>query len=364
MKLYLKVLIGLAVAVVTVFTQNNNCILTGNSMGNLSSIQQQCTEIIIENFTLPANETLSFRKLRNGTTISFRGLISFEYVESPENLIVVSGTNITVIGEPGHLFNCRGERWWDGFGVNSGKLKPLFFRANSLSYSNIRGLRVKNTPARVFAIQSCQHVVFSDIIVDNSDGDVKGGHNTDGFDLNENNNITIEYSQIFNQDDCMAINSGSNCYFYHNHCSGGHGISIGSIGNRRSNVVQNIHVKNCTVVNSENGVRIKTIVNATGQVLDITYEDITLANITNYGVLVRGDYLNTGPTGHPSNGVVIRNLTLTNVHGWVQENAVNVFVLLGDGVASNWKWTNVNVTGGHHANVSCSGVPPNSGVVC
>ncbi|XP_025829558.1 endopolygalacturonase 1-like [Agrilus planipennis] len=357
MKLYLKVLFGLAIVVATVSTQNNNCKLTGNSLDNLNSIQRQCTEIVIENFTVPANGTLLLTRLQNGTRIIFRGIIRFEYEEWNGDFIVVSGSNITVIGEPGHLFDCHGERWWDSFGGNGGKLKPKFFKATNLNYSTVTGLNVRNTPKHVFSVTYCNHVVFSNIIIDNLDGDTRGGHNTDGFDLNNSNDITIQNSSVVNQDDCLGIGSGTNCNFFHNYCSGGHGISI-------STVVENVHVKNCTVVNSENGIRIKTAVNATGHVLDIKYEDITMRNITNFGILVRGDYLNSGPTGHPTAGVIIRNFTLNNIHGWVREYAVNVFVLLADGVASDWKWTNVSVTGSILNNFTCTGVPPNSGVEC
>ncbi|XP_018329555.1 polygalacturonase-like [Agrilus planipennis] len=363
MKLYLKVLIGLAVAVVTVFTQNNNCILTGNSLGNLTSIQQQCTEIVIENFTVPANQSLSLRNLRNGTTVSFRGLISFGYAESLGNLIVVSGTNITVIGEPGHLFNCRGERWWDGFADNNGKLKPLFFLAINLRYSSVSGLRIKNTPQRVIAIQSSQQVVFSNITIDNFEGDRNGAHTTIGFDLNESSDITIQGSQIVNQDDCIAINSGTNSYFYDNHCRGGRGISIGPLGNRSSNVVRNVHVRGCTVVNSADGIRIRTFANTTGQVLDITYENIQFQNIFDYGIVVRGDLRGNRPTGNATEGFTIRNFTISNVQGWVRPSAISVFVLLAEGVASNWRWSRVNLTGTRNIN-SCTGVPPNSGVQC
>lgn len=34
------------------------------------------------------------------------------------------------------------------------------------------------------------------------------------------------HSQVHNQDDCLAINKGSNIVFKGNSCTGGHGISI------------------------------------------------------------------------------------------------------------------------------------------
>ena len=54
-------------------------------------------------------------------------------------------------------------------------------------------------------------------------------------------------STIENQDDCLAINKGSNIVFQSNTCSGSHGISIGSI---TSNVVvSNIYVANNNILN-------------------------------------------------------------------------------------------------------------------
>lgn len=50
-------------------------------------------------------------------------------------------------------------------------------------------------------------------------------HNTDGFDCSTQN-LVIQDSVIHNQDDCLAINKGSNITFQRNSCTGGHGISI------------------------------------------------------------------------------------------------------------------------------------------
>ena len=36
-------------------------------------------------------------------------------------------------------------------------------------------------------------------------------------------------------------------------CIGGHGISIGSVGGRSDNTVENVTVENCSIQNSQNG---------------------------------------------------------------------------------------------------------------
>lgn len=45
------------------------------------------------------------------------------------------------------------------------------------------------------------------MLVDNADGDTDSlGHNTDGFDVSASD-VTITGSTVYNQDDCVAINS-------------------------------------------------------------------------------------------------------------------------------------------------------------
>jgi polygalacturonase len=46
--------------------------------------------------------------------------------------------------------------------------------------------------------------------VDNSAGDSEG-KNTDGFDIGSSNNVLITGATVSNQDDCVAINSGTVC---------------------------------------------------------------------------------------------------------------------------------------------------------
>lgn len=60
---------------------------------------------------------------------------------------------------------------------------------------------------QAFSIQS-DNLVLDSITIDNSDGDSKGGHNTDAFDVGESTYITIKNANVKNQDDCLAINSG------------------------------------------------------------------------------------------------------------------------------------------------------------
>lgn len=116
--------------------------------------------------------------------------------------------------------------------------------------------------------------------INNKDGDDNGGHNTDAFDVGESNKITIDGATVYNQDDCLAINSGTDITFTGGYCSGGHGISIGSVGGRDDNVVDGVKVLDSKIVDSDNGVRIKTVSKETGKVKNVTYKGITLDNVS------------------------------------------------------------------------------------
>lgn len=130
---------------------------------------------------------------------------------------------------------------------------------------------------------------------------------SDCFDVSATD-TTIQNSFCYNQDDCLAINKGSNIKFLNNYCSGGHGISIGSI--QEGGVVECVSLQPCsavlhpnylplssrstvliqgnTVVKSDNGIRIKTQVGAkTGSVSNVTYDGNTITDASKFGVVIQ-----------------------------------------------------------------------------
>jgi polygalacturonase len=223
--------------------------------------------------------------------------------------------------------------------------------------SSITGLNVKNTPVQGFSINGAQDLTLDKITIDNTAGDVtNGGHNTDAFDVGSSTGVYITNANIKNQDDCLAVNSGTDIHFTGGTCSGGHGISIGSVGGRSDNTVKNVIISDSTIIDSDNGVRIKTVSGATGAVSGVTYKNITLKNIAKYGIVIQQDYENGSPTGKPTTGVPITGLTIQNVKGTVAAKGIDVYILCGKGSCSNWTWTGNSVTGGQKS-TSCSNVP-------
>jgi galacturan 1,4-alpha-galacturonidase len=325
-----------------------------------SASKTSCSSIVISSMTVPAGKTLDLTGLNKGTKVTFEGTTTFGYKEWEGPLISVSGTDITVTGASGHTIDGNGAKWWDGKGSNGGKTKPKFFYAHKMVGSTISGLNVKNTPVQGFSINGASNLVLSDITIDNSDGDDgELGHNTDAFDVGSSNAVSILNANVKNQDDCLAINSGTNIVFSGGTCSGGHGLSIGSVGGRSDNTVKGVIIKDSTIKDSQNGVRIKTVYGATGSVSDVTYSGITFRGITKYGIVVEQDYENGSPTGTPTMGVPITGLTVEDVKGSVESSATNVYILCGDGSCSDWTWSGVAVSGGKTG--KCSGVPEGAG---
>ena len=90
------------------------------------------------------------------------------------------------------------------------------------------------------------------------------------------------------------------------------------------------------------------------QIENIVYKNIKLSGITDYGIDVQQDYLNGGPTGIPSNGVIIENVLFKNVTGTAAgKGSINYYVLCGEGSCSNIVFEDVSITGGQNAS-SCN----------
>ncbi|QKX55521.1 uncharacterized protein TRUGW13939_02615 [Talaromyces rugulosus] len=341
---------------------DSSCTFSGPSgAASASESKKSCSTIVLSDVAVPSGTTLDLTDLEDGTAVIFEGTTSFGYEEWDGPLVSVSGTGITVSGADGHVIDGDGSRWWDGEGSNGGTTKPKFFYAHDLTSSTITGLNLKNSPVQVFSVDGSTDLTLDSITIDDSDGDSQGGHNTDAFDVGDSTGIIISGATVYNQDDCLAINSGKNITFTGGTCSGGHGLSIGSVGGRDDNTVSDVTISSSKISNSQNGVRIKTVYDATGSVSGVTYKDITLSNITKYGVVIEQDYENGSPTGDPTTGVPITDLTLDGITGDVASDATNIYILCGDGSCSDWTWTDVSVTGGS-ASEDCSNVP--SGASC
>jgi polygalacturonase len=152
------------------------------------------------------------------------------------------------------------------------------------------------------SIDNADGLTITDMTIDDSDGDTEGGANTDGFDIGSSTNVIITGANVYNQDDCVAINSGTEITVENSVCSGGHGLSIGSVGGRDDNTVETVtfynnevkssvngktasgisFIQNLLLISPNPGIRIKATEGDTGSITGVTYSEITLEDISGY----------------------------------------------------------------------------------
>ncbi|KAF8158622.1 glycosyl hydrolases family 28-domain-containing protein [Mycena galopus ATCC 62051] len=344
---------------------------TVTAVAQVASATASCTAIVLSNLAVPSSTTLNLSKLKTGTTVTFAGKTTFAYTDWDSDLIDIGGEDITIQGASGSVIDGNGQAWWDGQGSNGGTTKPdHFIVLKTTGTSLLQNLHIQNWPVHCFEITSASGTTITGLTLDNSAGNapnsasdgLPAAHNSDGFDVSGSTNILITDTTVINQDDCVAVTSGTNITVSNMVCDGGHGLSIGSIGGKSNNDVSNVLFTNSVVKNSQNGARIKTNSGTTGSVSNIEWSNIQVSNISTYGIDIQQDYLNGGPTGTPTNGVTISGITMSNITGTATSSANNYYILCGSGSCSDFDFVNVAITGG--TDDSCNYTPTAGNFKC
>lgn len=110
--------------------------------------------------------------------------------------------------------------------------------------------------------------------------------NTDGIHIGRStDDVKVLNTNISTGDDCISLGQGSRQITVQNvNCGPGHGISVGSLGkNPKEEATEHVLVKNCTISNTDNGVRIKTWPSSPGTspITDMHFEDTIMVNVLN-----------------------------------------------------------------------------------
>ncbi|KAH1027634.1 hypothetical protein HUJ05_001109 [Dendroctonus ponderosae] len=320
---------------------------TVTSYSAIATAVSSCTTLTISGITVPAETTLTL-SLKSGTKLTMEGTWTWKYAEWKGPLLKITGSDVTVTGS-GLTLNGQGADYWDGKG-DSGIKKPKFMTIATTGGSTFSDINLLNCPHQCISISSASDTTLENFVIDVSDGDDNGGHNTDGFDVSGSTGITVKNSVVKNQDDCVAVNQGSDLVFSNLTCSGGHGLSLSvgqSTSNGSANKVSNVTFSDCTVTKSANGIHVKTHSDAgTGAISDVTYKNIKLSSITKYGINVQEDYADGSSTGSPKGNIPITNLVLNEVTGSMSggSSSMAVYILCGTDGCSDWKWSGVSVT--------------------
>ncbi|VDB91724.1 unnamed protein product [Peniophora sp. CBMAI 1063] len=328
---------------------------TVNSVSTASDLSD-CSAVVIEAFSVPSGDTVTISAAK-GATITMEGSINFSQTTASGPLITIDTDDVNFNGN-GYSFKGNGNLYWDGEGTNGGVAKPHPF-VKFKGYGTFTNFIVKDSPAQAISVGTTGgSATFSDVLVDNKDGDTDSlGHNTDGFDVSASD-VTITGSTVYNQDDCVAINSGSNLVFSNNYCSGGHGISIGSISG--SKTVSGVTISGNTVVDSMYGMRIKVDSDATGSVSDVTYSGNSISANDKYGLLISQSY--SEDFGTPGTDSTISDINFTGSKTTVTTSGSYPVVGVDCGHCSGtWDWSELDATGGEAADIVLGGAKISGG---
>uniref|UniRef100_A0A0D9V0D8 Polygalacturonase n=1 Tax=Leersia perrieri TaxID=77586 RepID=A0A0D9V0D8_9ORYZ len=207
----------------------------------------------------------------------------------------------------------NGEEWWNlpckpHRGPNGSTLpgpcdSPALIRFVSSSDVTVTGLRIENSPQFHLKFDTCNRVLVDSLVISSP----SSSPNTDGVHVENTTSAAILNSRISNGDDCVSIGAGCRGVRVENvTCAHGHGISIGGLGARGAATaacVSDVVVRGARVVDSENGVRIKTWQGGAGSVSRVAFEDVVMANVRSC-IVIDQYYCDAHGAGGASGGCV------------------------------------------------------------
>ncbi|XP_017984474.1 PREDICTED: exopolygalacturonase [Theobroma cacao] len=189
---------------------------------------------------------------------------------------------------------------------------PINLRFNAVSNGLVRDITSVDSKQTHINLLSCKNLTFANITVNAP----AQSPNTDGIHIGRSSGINITDSRISTGDDCVSLGEGSQKITVRRvTCGPGHGISVGSLGRYREDPVFGITVANCTLINTSNGVRVKTWpASLEGIASDMHFEDIVMVNVSN-PVLIDQEYCPGNKCAKAPSRVKISNVSFKNIRG-------------------------------------------------
>ncbi|KAJ7717574.1 pectin lyase fold/virulence factor [Mycena metata] len=146
--------------------------------------------------------------------------------------------------------------------------------------------------------------------------------NTDGINIS-GQNITVDGYYGHNGDDCISVINGARNVFATNGFCGfsSHGLSIGSLGKGGSvQTVQGVVFKNWTMDGAVYGARFKSWTGGAGFADNVTWEDITLVNVSTAIFVTQKYSLGPPPNVTSNSSTQISNFKYNNFKGGLNVN--------------------------------------------
>ncbi|XP_045806044.1 probable polygalacturonase At1g80170 [Trifolium pratense] len=222
----------------------------------------------------------------------------------------------------------RGSMWWKQPCIGNPSpgttcRPPTAITLNRCYRFQIKGYKSINPARSHITLTSCKKGIISNIRL------IAPGEspNTDGIDISSSRDIQVLNSFIGTGDDCIAISAGSSVIKITGiTCGPGHGISIGSLGARgESDIVEDVHVKNCTLTETLTGVRIKTKQGGGGFARRITFENIRFIRAHNPIMIDQFYCVNQMVCKNETKAIKISDVTYRGISGTsLTDKAINL----------------------------------------
>ncbi|KAK8366558.1 hypothetical protein V6Z11_A02G126900 [Gossypium hirsutum] len=163
-------------------------------------------------------------------------------------------------------------------------------------------------------VLGCKNITFEHFTLSAPDE----SPNTDGIHIGRLDGVNVLNSEIKTDDNCVPIGDGSkNLVINGVTCGLGHGISIGSLKLfKNEEPVDRVTVKNYTMTNTSNGVRIKSWLGAEASTcLNIHFEDIIMTNVSS-PIIIDQKYCPWNKCKiNEESKAKLSNISFKNIHG-------------------------------------------------
>ncbi|XP_022979570.1 exopolygalacturonase-like [Cucurbita maxima] len=182
------------------------------------------------------------------------------------------------------VLNGQGAQTWSfGSACRHRMTCPIFttsLKLTGVSHAIVKNISLVDSKGFHVAMHGCDHIHLYGFNITAP----WNSQNTDGIHISNSTNINVANSHIGVGDDCVSIGPGSFDVLVSNiRCGPGHGISVGSLGRYKNEMdVIGIRVENCTISDTQNGVRVKTWPgNYSSNAAHLTFQNIVMNNVSN-----------------------------------------------------------------------------------
>ncbi|KAB8072621.1 pectin lyase fold/virulence factor [Aspergillus leporis] len=203
--------------------------------------------------------------------------------------------DVSIISKTGTgVIDGNGQAAWEILDSNKSysRVKCLLYMTGKTSGVTISGITMKNPPNVFSSVRNgVSNIAYSDLTltaVSTTDALPK---NTDGFDI-AGMGICMMNITVVNGDDCIAVQNGAEDVTVTNiHCTGSHGLSIGSIGKTTGKVdtVKNILFKDAKMTNCSKAAGIKIYSGGYGTA-DVSNVENVIVDGTSYAFQIQSCY--------------------------------------------------------------------------